>query len=377
MPSCFAPGCTSGYRNDAAGHHFFAPPRNPTEFKRWEQALHRKDRRLTGISKVCERHFESDDIVKYYKHTVNEQELLIPRGKWELAPGAIPRLFPGLPERISKPKLTCRRKSPGKSRALATVLSETCGDAASCGSDTCVDGAAETAPPPYSSDSRASGLRLDDLTTATRPSTNWRLELIDDESTGRTCGVFYMRHLVAGQLQVTKTVVIDEDGRCVINGYNKHHKQLLRTATDVTGIENLLAEIDTLNICSGISGNPTEQVRTSANVHHKHCSVFSNQPVCVRCLRLQRQIRTRKPLRPTPKKSNKMRNLTKRVLRARAARQKEKQEILALREKLSKTPDRGVEEALTELPPLQRLAFMTSFKQLKAKSACVTTPSGS
>lgn len=65
-----------------------------------------------------------------------------------------------------------------------------------------------------------------------------------------------------------------------------------------------------------------------------------------------------------------MRNLKKRVLRATAARQKHKKEILALKEKLSRTPDEGVEEALTELPPLQRLAFMTAFKQLKAKSAC-------
>lgn len=124
-----------------------------------------------------------------------------------------------------------------------------------------------------------------------------------------------------------------------------------------------------MNICSGVSGNPTEQVPTAGNVYHKHCSVFSKQPVCGSCLRLKRQIQTRKPLRPTPNKSNMLRNLKKRVLRATAARQKHKKEIMALKEKLSKTSDQGVEEALSELPPMQRLAFMTAFKQLKAKSA--------
>lgn len=65
-----------------------------------------------------------------------------------------------------------------------------------------------------------------------------------------------------------------------------------------------------------------------------------------------------------------MHNLKKKVLRATAARQKDNNKILALREKLSKIPDKGVEEALTELPPLQRLAFMPSLKPLKAKLAC-------
>lgn len=205
--------------------------------------------------------------------------MLLPLGKWELAPGAIPRLFPGLPERISKPRLACKRKSPRKlPRASAAVLNETCSDNEACASDTCLDSAGKATPP--SSESDASGVTFDELTTATRPSKNWQREFIDDETSGRTCGVFYMRQLVAEQLQVAKTVIIDENGRCVINGYNKQHKQLLRMATSLSGVESLLAEIHAFNICSGVSGNPTEQVQASVNVHHKHCSVFSKQLVC-------------------------------------------------------------------------------------------------
>lgn len=64
-------------------------------------------------SKVCEQHFEVDDIVKHYRHVINGNEVLIPRGKWALAPGALPRLFPCLPESISKLKVTTQtRRSP-------------------------------------------------------------------------------------------------------------------------------------------------------------------------------------------------------------------------------------------------------------------------
>uniref|UniRef100_A0A224YZD4 Protein containing THAP domain n=1 Tax=Rhipicephalus zambeziensis TaxID=60191 RepID=A0A224YZD4_9ACAR len=63
MPSCFAPGCKSGYRNDT-DHHFFESPRDSDEFKKWEQMLRRKDRRLTHNSKRffgVVRSFHGDD----------------------------------------------------------------------------------------------------------------------------------------------------------------------------------------------------------------------------------------------------------------------------------------------------------------------------
>lgn len=108
MPTCFAPGCKSGYRNGySTSRHFFGPPKDPTEFKRWEQALHRKDKKLTAKCKVCDIHFEDDGIVKHYHHVVAGQEILIARGKWELAPGAIPRLFLEKLEWFPLPYLRC------------------------------------------------------------------------------------------------------------------------------------------------------------------------------------------------------------------------------------------------------------------------------
>ncbi|KAH9375049.1 hypothetical protein HPB48_016397 [Haemaphysalis longicornis] len=79
----------------------------------------RKDKRLTAKCKVCDIHFEDDGIVKHYHHVVAGQEILIARGKWELAPGAIPRLFPALPPHISKPKLSGSRRKSAQKRTVS------------------------------------------------------------------------------------------------------------------------------------------------------------------------------------------------------------------------------------------------------------------
>lgn len=377
MPSCFAPGCTSGYRNDAANHHFFTPPRKATEFKQWEHMLHRKDRRLTQKSKVCERHFEEQDIVKYFKHVVKGQEVLIPRGNWKLVPGALPRLFPGLPEHISKPRTTtCTRKSPKKRNEIGLEASA---ESASCSSGSCGEaslslgdslGAVGITPPPSTSATNSSGVCLNELVTVPLPSRDWKLELIVDECSGQTCGVFFDRRLVAGELKVSKAVIVKNDGSCVVNGYNKMHKQLHKTVDSTASVEHLLNETDSLKICSGIQVAHTGVTGKLENVHHKLCSVLTTRPVCARCLRLQRQMRARKPMKAAVNKSKKMRNLTKKVFRAAAAREKGKQEITLLKQELAKASYQGIEEALSGLPHLQRLAFLTALKSLKAKAPC-------
>nr|XP_037275566.1 uncharacterized protein LOC119168265 [Rhipicephalus microplus] len=377
MPSCFAPGCTSGYRNDAANHHFFTPPRKATEFKQWEHMLHHKDRRLTQKSKVCERHFEEQDIVKYFKHVVKGQEVLIPRGNWKLVPGALPRLFPGLPEHISKPgKTKCTRKSPKKRNEIGLEASA---ESASCSSGSCGEaslslgdslGAVGITPPPSTSATNSSGVCLNELVTVPLPSRDWKLELIVDECSGQTCGVFFDRRLVAGELKVSKAVIVKNDGSCVVNGYNKMHKQLHKTVDSTASVEHLLNETDSLKICSGIQVAHTGVTGKLENVHHKLCSVLTTRPVCVRCLRLQRQMRARKPMKAAVNKSKKMGNLTKKVFRAAAAREKGKQEITLLKQELAKASYQGIEEALSGLPHLQRLAFLTALKSLKAKAPC-------
>ncbi|KAH8033008.1 hypothetical protein HPB51_004932 [Rhipicephalus microplus] len=364
MPSCFAPGCKSGYRNDS-DHHFFELPRDPDEFKKWEQVLRHKDRRLTYKSKICERHFEVDDIVKYYKHIINGNEVFLPRGKWALAPGALPRLFPGLPERISKLKVTKRTRSSPKKRAGMTCLmaEDDRGPSWNQSSDSCDD-----ASPSISDGTSAAPFALNEAMNVSLLSAHWRQEIIDDAVSGMTCGVFYCRNLVAGELLVQKTVIVERDGSCTINGYNKVHKQLLRTLTTVAHLESVLKEIDGLNICGGIT--TAENVPTTVTVHHKHCTVFTKRPTCFRCLCLRRQLRARKPAKVLKTRTQKVRNLSKKFARAAAAKRKKNEEILALKQKLCTVSNEGIEDALSELPSLQRLSFMPSLKQLKVKAAC-------
>ncbi|KAH9374887.1 hypothetical protein HPB48_003815 [Haemaphysalis longicornis] len=149
--------------------------------------LHRKDRRFTQKSKVCERHFEEQDIVKYFKHVVKDQKVLIPRGNWKLVPGALPRLFPGLPEHISKPRTTtCTRKSPKKRNEIGLEASA---ESASCLSGSCGEAflslgdalrAEAITPPPSTSATNSSGVCLNELVTVPLPSRDWKLGLIVD-----------------------------------------------------------------------------------------------------------------------------------------------------------------------------------------------------
>ncbi|KAG0422680.1 hypothetical protein HPB47_001513 [Ixodes persulcatus] len=66
----------------------------------------------------------------------------------------------------------------------------------------------------------------------------------------------------------------------------------------------------------------------------------------------------------------KTRRLKRALLRAVAAREKKKREVLDLKEKLEKTSEECIEKYLGGLPSLQRLSLMTAFQQIKAKAPC-------
>ncbi|KAH9379296.1 hypothetical protein HPB48_006996 [Haemaphysalis longicornis] len=50
MPTCFAPGSTSGYRKNTQKRHFFAPPSDPELLRKWKRVIPRADKEL---SKTC------------------------------------------------------------------------------------------------------------------------------------------------------------------------------------------------------------------------------------------------------------------------------------------------------------------------------------
>lgn len=119
--------------------------------------------------------------------------------------------FPAFPSELPNQSLRAGGSHPENFHGSAAVLNETCSDAAAFTSDTCRHYLS-------TSDLYAPGTRFNDLTNVTRPTKEWRLEVTDDKTTGKTCGTFYMQQLMAEQLQVTRAVAIYENRQYVLNG---------------------------------------------------------------------------------------------------------------------------------------------------------------
>lgn len=102
MPTCFVPGCRTGY-GQSKGVHLFSPPSDKMEFQKWVQAIPRKDKELTRKCYVCYCHFSEEMIIKVDTFNINGETVQLPRSKWKLKPGAVPHIFPNLPKYLSKP----------------------------------------------------------------------------------------------------------------------------------------------------------------------------------------------------------------------------------------------------------------------------------
>ncbi|KAH8023717.1 hypothetical protein HPB51_015257 [Rhipicephalus microplus] len=99
MPRCAVPGCRSGYSSATSNEvpfvqrHFFKPPKDPNVLREWNNAAGRANFEVTQRSYICDRHFDEADICTSFQHVVNGETVSIPRGRWELKKGAVPRHF--------------------------------------------------------------------------------------------------------------------------------------------------------------------------------------------------------------------------------------------------------------------------------------------
>lgn len=109
MPSCFVPGCESGYRT-TKDKHFFKPPTDNAEFAKWARAIPRRDRDLTNKCYICDSHFSDEYFIKSDFFTIHGKQVELPRQRWALKRGAVPHIFPNLPKYLTKP--IKRRRSP-------------------------------------------------------------------------------------------------------------------------------------------------------------------------------------------------------------------------------------------------------------------------
>src|SRR5688572_23793678 len=97
MPnSCWAPGCTSGYRSNSDKRHFFKVPSDSERLAVWKRHIPRDGNLLTKHS-LCDIHFEEHFVLKKYIHVINGEKVEMDRGKWELTKDAVPTIFPNLP----------------------------------------------------------------------------------------------------------------------------------------------------------------------------------------------------------------------------------------------------------------------------------------
>ncbi|KAH9385086.1 hypothetical protein HPB48_027125 [Haemaphysalis longicornis] len=117
----------------------------------WNRAIPRADKDLTTKSRVCSIHFHDQDIRKTYVHVINGETVEIPRGKWSLVEGALPKVFPNLPSYLSKPAEK-RRKRQRESNGNADQGTASPQSQASCSTipaDVVVDDMPEPSAPSF------------------------------------------------------------------------------------------------------------------------------------------------------------------------------------------------------------------------------------
>lgn len=104
-----------------------------------------------------------------------------------------------------------------------------------------------------------------------------------------------------------------------MNGYSTQRKQLSYSARSAAGMERLLGEVEELKVCEGVNTDDSSSYRIRA----KNCLVLTSRPICPNCLRHRRKMRLQRPATATVKEL-KIKNLRRMLLRATAAREKQK-----------------------------------------------------
>lgn len=356
MPTCCVAGCTSGYRANKTSRHSFWAPRDPDLRAAWDRAIPRRDRKLSDKSRLCDLHFQPEDILKTYTHIIDGKKGEIARGKWSLAEGSQPKVFPNLPTYLSKPPVK-KRKLPDrerprpdtsarkKDRTDLTRVSEEC---------------ASNFDVPVTNDVPT----MTDIEEVSLPSSSWR-KMMQHDSTGSYVAFFELK-AEEKVLLVEKCVIVGNDMSVTVSSRGRVAKSC-RAVSTVLQLAELLASIHQLKVCSGCpnacAGTPLNERRSTK------CEVLTVHPNCGSCLRLSLKLSqkwAKQQLRLKQQKQ-KLDILQKRALRAAVRRSKLLGSVKELKTKLAAEPSNSLKEALSVLSPIQQKAFESSLKQVKAK----------
>ncbi|KAH9382580.1 hypothetical protein HPB48_010346 [Haemaphysalis longicornis] len=123
MPGkCCVPRCNGNY-DSGPRVHVPAFPKDELAGQRWIRAIPRDNLSVSKHSKVCERHFKPDDILREGSHVdeVTGRTVTAPLSQVRLRPDAVPTIFPSCPSYISKQET--RREDPEAKRTRLDAAS--------------------------------------------------------------------------------------------------------------------------------------------------------------------------------------------------------------------------------------------------------------
>lgn len=116
MPDkCCVPRCNGNYKTGPKVH-VFGLPKDEALRSAWINAIPRENLIVSQRTKVCERHFSDDDVLREVSHVdeVTGRTVTAPLSRVRLRPGAVPSKFPGCPDYLSKHH--ARREDPDSKR---------------------------------------------------------------------------------------------------------------------------------------------------------------------------------------------------------------------------------------------------------------------
>lgn len=82
---------------------------DPKLSEAWRRKIYRNDRPFKRHDRVCEKHFLPEEIIRNFETKIGDEIDSFPRGAPRLAKGAIPSIFPGSPEYLTRMNFPTKR----------------------------------------------------------------------------------------------------------------------------------------------------------------------------------------------------------------------------------------------------------------------------
>lgn len=201
---------------------------------------------------------------------MNGQTVRIPRGRWTLKESAVPRIFPNLPDHLSKPKATKAARKPPKVRTVLPAQVASCqNDGLLCDQTEARDGMDDVESPEGSTLETVPWLAFMQGLGKCPMFEYWNVKA------SPTQVIFYKVEESGGIVLIEKAVVVGQDLSVEVSArgvlvppcsYSDENGNVHPRLTSQKNVAEFLRYIDALNICTGCK-----------------CDLFPG--ICVTCFR--------------------------------------------------------------------------------------------